>query len=107
MAPRTEIRILSADDVGRALSMREAIGLMREAFAQLSAGRASVPQRLRLDTARGCSLFMPAYLGRTGDCCVKVVSVYDGNPARGLPSVTGVVVGLDPDTGLPRAPPDP
>ncbi len=98
-----ELRILSAEDVERSLSMREAIALMRTAFAQLSAGQVTVPQRLRLDTRDGCTLFMPAYLRQTGDCCVKVVSVYGGNSARGLPSVTGIVVVLDSETGLPLA----
>src|SRR5262245_7163795 len=98
-----EIRILSAEDVRHALSMREAIELMRTAFAQLSTGQVVVPQRLRLDTQQGCTLFMPAYLRQTGDCCVKVVSVYGDNPTRGLPSVTGIVVVLDSTTGLPLA----
>ena len=96
-----EIRVLSAEDIARSLSMREAIVLMRTTFAQLSAGQVTMPQRLRLDTRDGCTLLMPAYLRQTGDCCVKVVSVYGSNPAQGLPSVTGVVVVLDSKTGLP------
>src|SRR5215510_10975842 len=101
-----EIRILSAEDVARALSMREAIAVRRTAFTQLSAGQVTMPQRLRLDTRAGCTLFMPAYLQRSGDCCVKVVSVSSDNPGRGLPSVTGVVVVLDSATagGLLRPP---
>ena len=98
-----KIRIISAEDVQQLLPMGEAIHVMRAAFAQLSAGRAVLPQRLCMDTKRGTSLMMPAYLEHTGDCCIKVVSVYDDNPSLGLPAVTGVVAVLDAETGLPRA----
>ena len=98
-----KIRILSAKDVFQLLPMREAIEVMRTAFAQFSAGKVNLPQRLPLETRRGTSLMMPAYLEETGDCCVKVVSIYNDNPSQGLPVITGLVMVIDPETGLPRA----
>ncbi len=54
------LRILSAEDVRRALPMAEAIEVMREAFAQLSSGEAQAPVRLNLEMAaeRGRALFL-------------------------------------------------
>lgn len=46
---------------------------------------------------------MPAWLGRSRDLAVKVVSVRPTNPGRGLPRIVGVVVLFDGKTGLPIA----
>lgn len=83
--------------------MTTAIDLMRSAFAQLSAGRAVMPPRSRLRGEHGLSLVMPALLRDSHDLAVKVVSVMEDNPAQGLPAVVGVVLVLDPRTGLPLA----
>jgi len=98
-----KIRIVSATHVERLLSMTQAVELMRTAFAQLSAGQVQMPLRPHVNTPDGTSLVMPAYLEQTGDLCVKVVSVYNDNPKRYLPVITGVVLVLDPQTGLPKA----
>lgn len=98
-----KIRILTASQVRAALPMPVAINAMRSAFSQLSAGEADVPLRGRLGTQRGVSLLMPAYLKKSGELGVKIISIYDGNPQRGLPTVTATVMVLDPETGLPRA----
>lgn len=100
-----QIRILSAADVRKALPMAAAIEGMKDAFAQLSAGTAHVPLRLRvaMPEASGLSLIMPAFMQGSGDLAVKVVSVFNENPARGLPLIHGVVLALDPQTGQPLA----
>ncbi|MBI4500441.1 MAG: ornithine cyclodeaminase [Gemmatimonadetes bacterium] len=97
------MRIISAERVRASVGMREAIEAMREAFGQLSAGVARVPVRLRLDAAAGVTLFMPAYLGRSGDLGAKIVSFYGGNPKRGLPAISAVVMLFDSQTGVPTA----
>lgn len=83
--------------------MRQAIDAMREAFGQLSAGHARVPLRLPLETEKGVTLFMPAYLQDTADLGAKIVSVYGENPQRGLPVINALVLVLDPQTGVPLA----
>ena len=97
------IRILTASEVRAALPMRQAIDAMRQAFAQFSAGQADVPLRGRIATAGGVSLLMPAYTRGSGDLAVKIISIYDANPARGLPTVSATVLVLDHETGVPRA----
>lgn len=46
---------------------------------------------------------MPGYLAGSGALAQKIVSIYSGNTAVGLPVINGLVVVLDSATGLPRA----
>ncbi|MEW6232701.1 MAG: hypothetical protein AB1566_10385 [Chloroflexota bacterium] len=100
-----KLRILSKKDVQRALPMLECIEVMKAAFAQLSAGQATVPLRTQLPVPahQGVTLFMPAYLAQSGDLGAKVVSVFPRNPARGLPTIHAVVIIVDGETGVPVA----
>ncbi len=101
----TVIRILSQDDVRRALPMSQAIAAVQAGFVQLSTGRADVPLRVALDVPahRGTTLFMPAYLVDGDQMAVKIVSVFDDNPARGLPLIHALVVVVNAETGEPAA----
>ena len=98
-----EIRILSAADIRRSLTARDAVGAMRIAFGELSGGTATVPVRGHLETTRGLMLVMPAVLGNHGALGTKVVSVFPDNPSRGAPMVQGAVLILDAETGRARA----
>lgn len=98
-----QLRILTQDDVRSAISMRQAIDAMREAFGQVSAGEAKVPLRLPMETERGVTLLMPAYLQGSGDLGAKIVSVYGDNPQRNLPMINALVLVFDHETGLPLA----
>ncbi|MDA1052048.1 MAG: ornithine cyclodeaminase [Planctomycetota bacterium] len=101
--------ILNAEDVRRALPMRDAIEAMKQAFAALSAGRATVPPRahLQMDRNAGISLFMPAYVDSDDPAqqalTIKAVSLFDHNQARGLARIQAAVLVLDPATGCPIA----
>jgi len=99
--------VLNAEDVRRALPMAEAIAAMKSAFAALSAGKARVPRRghLAIERHDGVSLVMPAYVDmEIGEAlAVKVVSLFDGNAARGLARTQAAVVAFEPDTGRPLA----
>jgi alanine dehydrogenase len=99
------IRILSREDVRQSLPMYEAIEAMKAAFAQLSTGQADVPLRVALEAPRhnGVTLFMPAYLPADDRMAVKIVSVFNDNPARGLPLIHALVVVVDATTGEPVA----
>ncbi len=97
--------ILSHRDVRQALPMREAVEAMKRAFAQLSTGQAEVPLRVPVHVPRhnGLTLFMPAYLAADDQMAVKMVSVFNDNPARGLPLIHALVVVIDAQTGAPVA----
>jgi len=97
--------ILNADEVRRALPMREAIQAMKRAYADLSAGRAEVPlrRRLRIEPHDGLTLYMPAFVNdpEGESLAIKVVSLFPGNPGRGLAYIQAAVLVFEPDTGRP------
>ena len=99
------IHILSRQDVQQALPMDEAVEAMKSAFAQLSTGQADVPLRaaVQVDRHNGVTLFMPAYLATDDQMAVKIVSVFNDNPANGLPLIHALVVVVDAETGRPSA----
>ncbi|HEY8394573.1 MAG TPA: ornithine cyclodeaminase family protein [Thermaerobacter sp.] len=99
------VRWLSASDVARCLSMEAAIEAVREAFVAVAREEVAMPPRMQLPAERfgGVSLFMPSHAPGPARTALKLVSVYPGNPQRGLPAITGVVVLLDGETGVPLA----
>lgn len=101
----TSIRYLTADEVKQCITMSEAITVVRGAFEQLSAGSAAAPLRTRIDidSHAGKVLFMPAYLPDTSALGVKVVTLFSGNPAKGLPLIDALVVVIDGTNGRPAA----
>jgi ornithine cyclodeaminase len=98
-----QLRLLTAEDVRRALPMATAVAGMKKAYQQFSSGEADVPLRSRLEAQDGVTLVMPAFLHRTGEMAVKIVSVFSGNAARGLPTIHALVVAVDNQTGAPVA----
>jgi alanine dehydrogenase len=99
------MRVLTREDVKRALSMTEAIEAVRHAFIQLSTGRADIPLRTTIPLERydGVTLFMPGHLSESDALAVKVVSVHNRNPTRNLPRINALIVVFDPESGLPLA----
>ena len=100
-----KLRVLSKQDVQRAVPMREAIEIVKGAFAQLSAGRAVAPLRTQLPVERheGVTLFMPAYLSESDGLGIKIVSVFPRNLEMGLPTIFALVVVVEAATGRPVA----
>ncbi len=98
-----KIRMLAAADVKAALPMPKAIEAMKQAYVQFSTGRATVPMRTHVQTGKGVSLLMPAYLHDSSNLGVKIISIYEDNPKQGLPTISATVMVLDPETGFPLA----
>jgi alanine dehydrogenase len=103
--PSGTVRVLSGDDVQRALPMAEAIEAMRTAFSQLASGTVKMPVRSHIDVSEhdGTALFMPSYAPCFGNFGVKVVNVFGANAQRGLPRIQALVCLFDGATGTPRA----
>jgi ornithine cyclodeaminase len=97
--------MLDADAVREALPIPLAIEAMRQAFEALSSGRVEQPPRTHVAIAPhdGVSLLMPAFVNDDDVAkqalAVKVVSLYEGNPARGLSRIQATVLAFDPATG--------
>lgn len=97
-----DVLLLSAADVRRLLDPGALIDALATGFGWLELGEVTVPPRLRLGVGHaGYSLAMPAW--RDGlHATVKVVNVFDGNHAHGLPSHHALISLFDADTGAPR-----
>jgi ornithine cyclodeaminase len=100
-----KLRFLDAAAIDQSLPMQEAIEGMKEAFAQLSAGMASVPLRSRIDIEKhaASTLFMPAHLIESDELAVKIVSVFPRNSEKSLPTIHAIVIAVDASTGQPTA----
>jgi ornithine cyclodeaminase len=99
-----EILTLSGDDVHAALPMSDAIDAMRTAFTVLHAGKAQIPQRISLRGGDGAvTLVMPGVTPTTYGLGAKLVSVVPKNPEAGHPLVSGALLLLDRETGMPAA----
>ena len=96
-------RVISRSEIISLITMKDAIDAMAGAFSQLSSGEVEMPVRVVLASGGGISLFMPARLGASGDRGAKVASLFRGNRDRGLPTINGVILMLDDETGLPAA----
>ena len=96
---------LTKSDLKQLVSMPDAIGLMKVAFRELSAGRAISPLRTVIQAADGKSvmLVMPAYVQAASALGFKVVSIFPENPKKGLPTLNALVTVIDPETGVPQA----
>ena len=91
-----------AADVEAAVSPERAIEAVRDAFVAYARGEWSMPPKVYVPAyPAGDFRAMPA-LG-AGHALLKWVTSFPGNPAQGLPTVTGVVVLSDASTGMPRA----
>jgi ornithine cyclodeaminase/alanine dehydrogenase-like protein (mu-crystallin family) len=95
--------VLNAQEVRKALPMGECIAAMKKAYSALSAGKAEVPLRMRLNVKPhdGMSIFMPAFVEEENSqaLAVKIVSLFTNNPSKGLPLIQAAVLMLDEETG--------
>ena len=102
---KMKIKVFSREDISNSVSMAEAIAVVKDAFAELSAGSATVPIRAHLSVPKhdGISLFMPAYLSGSDLLGIKTVSVFPKNTDEGIPTINALVTLLDARTGQPKA----
>jgi ornithine cyclodeaminase/alanine dehydrogenase-like protein (mu-crystallin family) len=92
------IPVFRARDVEAAVSPERAVEAVREGFVAYANGEWSMPPKVYVPAyPAGDFRAMPA-LG-AGHASLKWVTSYPGNPARGLPTVTGVVLLSDAENG--------
>lgn len=96
--------ILDRSQVEELLDLDALVATLAVAMTDLSAGRASVPQRnIAKVGAVGLLAAMPAYLPTQNVLAAKLVLVFPGNAASGLETHQAVVAVFDPATGVPVA----
>jgi alanine dehydrogenase len=98
--------LLTKSDVMNVLDMKSTMEIVEKAFAELHRGSANMPQRtpIQIPDHEGLALFMPAFIADMGALGAKVVTVYKNNPRdHDLPTVLGVIILLNKETGEPIA----
>jgi ornithine cyclodeaminase len=101
----TQIPIFAEDAIRAAITAERAVAVMREAFRADGDGRAHVPPVINLEIpgARGEFHVKTAHIEGVPHVAVKVASGFYDNPARGLPSGSGLIALFDATTGMPAA----
>jgi alanine dehydrogenase len=99
------VLVLSRSDVEAVLEPRELIDAVGAAMADLSAGRASMPNRIAAHVPeRGALLAaMPGYVPALGALTTKLVSLFPGNASGPLPTHQALIAVFDDRTGEPVA----
>jgi ornithine cyclodeaminase/alanine dehydrogenase-like protein (mu-crystallin family) len=96
------VPVFSARHVEAAVAPDRAVQAVREAFVAYARGEWSMPPKVYVPAyPAGDFRAMPALGAR--HALLKWVTSFPGNPARGLPTVTGLVVLSDASTGALRA----
>ena len=96
------IPIFTAAHVERAVSPGRAVDAVRDAFVEYTAGRWTMPPKVYVTNyPAGDFRAMPALGG--GYALLKWINSFPGNPALGLPTVSGVVLLSDAESGQLRA----
>jgi ornithine cyclodeaminase/alanine dehydrogenase len=95
------VRLISAEQVRSLLNLERTIEVVEDAFAQYARGQTVTPPVLCLPVAaqRGEIDAKICYMDGLGIAGGKVVSFYEGNAAKGLPSVLGTILLFDGTTG--------
>jgi alanine dehydrogenase len=94
-----DVMWLSKADVQRLLDPRALLDALSQGFADLSAGKLVCPARPEL-TVPGAGFLLPMAAWQAGKpMAVKLVTVFEGNLARGLPSHLALICLFDPETG--------
>jgi ornithine cyclodeaminase/alanine dehydrogenase-like protein (mu-crystallin family) len=94
-------RLLTAHDVEQLLEGQDLVGLMESALAAFSAGEVVQPVRtsVLVGPERAVLGVMPAHIPARSALGSKLVTVFNGNSSRGLPSHFAIVLLFDDQTG--------
>ncbi len=96
------MKVLTAQEVRRLLPMADAIECMQETMIRVSQGRANLPLRTIMDIDGTNKLgIMPGAMSDPDIYGIKLISLFPGNPAKGLSSHIGTVILFDIETGEP------
>jgi ornithine cyclodeaminase len=99
------VRIVDEAALRTAVTPQVAVDAMREAFRADGEGRAHVPAVINLDVParRGEFHVKTALIDGVPHVAVKIASGFYDNPAKGLPSGSGLMAVFDAATGFPTA----
>jgi ornithine cyclodeaminase/alanine dehydrogenase-like protein (mu-crystallin family) len=95
------MRIISAGEIRRHYSMKQAIDAMETAFGTLSSDECHIPMRVvtRLPAEDLLMLYKPAYVERDKQVTVKFITQRERKVIPGVPSIQGIIIVLNSVTG--------
>ncbi|MGB5925135.1 MAG: ornithine cyclodeaminase family protein [Dehalococcoidia bacterium] len=93
--------LLDRNAIKTLIKMSDVINVVEEAFRMCGEGRGKMPSKTYLSLEHGDFRAMPAAL--PGCAGLKWVNVHPQNPSVGLPSIMGILIYSDPETGYPLA----
>jgi alanine dehydrogenase len=91
--------VLARADVEALIDLDELVDALAAAFVDLSAGRASMPQRVAAFSCHGLLGVMPVYLPSANLLETKLVTLFEGNAGTELPTHQAVIAVFDPERG--------
>jgi len=99
------VLILTRSEIMTLIDMMEAIEVTEKAFREYATGNAQLPQRITITIPEknGWIGTMSAYLKGMEAAASKVVTSYPKNKLRGQPTISGIVLYLNHETGEPMA----
>ena len=99
------IPAISEEQLRRVITPRVAVETIREAFRADGEGRAHVPAVINLEVPAHHGEFhvKTALIDGVPHVAVKIASGFYDNPAKGLPSGSGLIAVFDASTGVPVA----
>lgn len=101
-----EIRVLTEGELRQAVGLGETeLGAIEAVYPLITDGSASMPPIMRIDVTEhnGEIDIKSAYLPGHSGIAVKVSAGFFDNPSKGLPSLGGLMMVFDSETGVPRS----
>jgi alanine dehydrogenase len=97
--------LIREDEARQTVTAQDLIPAMEEGLRAFSARELVHPQRSALFVGENASFFglMPAYVPSTSSLGAKLITVFESNRKRSLPTHFALVLLLDPETGALRA----
>ncbi|MDA4135223.1 MAG: ornithine cyclodeaminase family protein [Thaumarchaeota archaeon] len=106
-----ETLLLSKKDVEALVAIPDAVRIVEEVYAGHADGTIVMPPKLSLDLGESGRWphfdsyvnSMPAYIGKDNVAGVKIIGGFFANVGTKIPSIMGLIVLIDPVTGVPLA----
>ncbi len=105
MSDQKILYLSRAEVLSLGIEMAQVIQLLETAFEKKGRGLVELPPKLGIHPGSEDNFIhaMPACIPALDSAGVKWISTFPGNTAKGLPSISGLLILNDPETGIPLA----
>lgn len=99
------MRVVTKEQIAKALTFSDLIPALKQGFVDYAKGlaKAAPITNIGFEAVNGEMHIKPGYLESTQDACVKIVTCFYDNPAKGLPTRDGCIVVADRTNGRMKA----